>query len=211
MVEVTHPPVSKPRKTAKVPVPAPESAKVPDPVLEATESFEAASSPAVLRDEVQAAVEPVLEEIKTMATIETPSVEKAQAMFTDMSERIKAAFEKSTKTGEELVELAKGNAEAVVASAKLAAKGGETLGQEAAEYGKKSFESAMALFKSFTQVRNPSEFFQLQSDYAKSSIESAVAEASKVSESLLKLAGEVVQPLSNRYAVAAEKLKAATL
>ena len=93
----------------------------------------------------------------------------------------------------------------------MAAKGGEALGQEAAEYGKKSFEGAIALLKSFTQVRSPTELFQLQSDYAKASIESAVTEASKTSESLLKLAGEVVQPLSNRYAVATEKLKAVSL
>ena len=194
---------NKPRKTAKVPAPA---------VEQVAQISEAVSSPAVSRDVVQAPAMPAQEEIQTMATtIETPSIEKAQAIFTDMSGRIKAAFEKSAKAGEELVELTKGNAEAVVASAKIAAKGGEALGQDAAEYSKKSFESAVALFKSFSQVRSPSDYFQLQSDYAKSSMESAVAEASKVSESLLKLAGEVSQPLSNRYAVAAEKLKAVAI
>ena len=60
-------------------------------------------------------------------------------------------------------------------------------------------------------MRSPSDYFQLQSDYAKTSMESAVAEASKVSESLLKLAGEVAQPISSRYAVAAEKLKAVAI
>jgi hypothetical protein len=38
-----------------------------------------------------------------------------------------------------------------------------------------------------------------------------VAEASRVSESLLKVAGDVAQPISNRYALAAEKIKSATL
>lgn len=204
-------PMSKPRKTAKVSAPAVETAAIV-PAAEAAEIIEAVSSPAVLSDVTEAAAAPALtEEVEKMATIEIPTVEKAQAMFGDMNDRIKTAFEKSTKMGEEIVDLAKGNAEAVVASAKIAAKGGETLGQEVAEYSKKSFENAMAVLKSLTQVRSPTEYFQLHSDFAKTSLESAVAEATKVSESMLKLAGEVVQPLSSRYAVAAEKIKTVTL
>jgi len=42
----------------------------------------------------------------------------------------------------------------------------------------------------------------------KSSFESAVAESTKVTEAWLKLAGEIAQPLSNRFAVAVEKVKA---
>jgi len=141
----------------------------------------------------------------------TQVADKAQAMFGDMNTRFKSAFEKSSKMGEEIVDFTKGNVEALVASARVAAKGGETIGQEAAEYSKKSFENAMAVFKSFASVKSPTELFQLQSDFAKSSFDSAVAEASKLSESLLKIAGEVAQPLSTRYAVAAEKIKASTL
>ena len=153
----------------------------------------------------------------TMATtfdaVTTPAAaaEKVQAMFGGLNDRAKTAMEKGTKLSEELTELTKGNVEAIVASSKLAAKGAEAMTQEAAEYSKKNFESATALFKSFAAVKSPTELFQLQSDYAKSSFDSVVAEASKLSEAWVKLAGEVVQPISNRYAVAAEKLKAAAL
>ena len=67
------------------------------------------------------------------------------------------------------------------------------------------------MFKSFAAVKSPTELFQLQSEFAKSSFDSAVAEASKLSEAVVKLAGEIAQPISSRYAVAAEKLKAAAL
>ncbi|WP_254601975.1 phasin family protein [Sphingomonas bacterium] len=203
-IKQTSQPKRKPRATA---VPAAGAA-----TAQAAEMMEAVTSPAVVSDVKAAAASAAsTEEIQTMATIETPSIEKAQAVFGDMNERLKAAFEKSSKMGEEMVELAKGNVEAVVASAKIAAKGSETLGQEAAEYGKKSFESAMAVLKSFTSVRSPTELFQIQSDFAKASLESAVAEASKLSESMLRLAGDVVQPLSNRYSAAAEKIKTVSL
>lgn len=183
------------------------------------ETIEAVTSPATESDTNEApAIEtiepaPAVKETIEMATVasHTEAAEKAQAMFAEFTNRFKAGFEKSTKLGEEYVEFAKGNVEAVIASSKVAAKAGETLGQEAAEYGKKHFEAATAAFKSFASVKSPTELFQLQSEFAKASFDGFVAEASRVSESLMKVAGDVAQPISNRYALAAEKIKSATL
>lgn len=162
-----------------------------------------------------AALPPEMKGVRVMATT-IPSqpkaaAEKVKMMISDFNDRAKAAFEKSAKAGEELTEFTKGNMEALAASAKTAAKGAETLGQEMADYGKKSFESASATMKSLATVKTPTEMFQIQSDFAKSSFDSAIAEASKLSEAWLKLAGDVIQPLSSRYALAAEKFKSAAL
>lgn len=150
-----------------------------------------------------------------MATTAQPkpkaAAEKVTLMIAEFNDRAKAAFEKTAKAGEELTEFTKGNVEALAASAKTAAKGAESLGQEMADYGKKSFETATATFKSLAGVKTPTEAFQIQSDYAKSAFDSAVAEASKLSEAWLKLAGDVFQPISSRYALAAEKIKSASL
>lgn len=185
---------------------------------ELAETIQAVTSPAIESDPIAPAIlpiepAPVTEEDTIMATVasHTEAAEKAQAMFAEFTNRFKAGFEKSTKLGEEYVEFAKGNVEAVIASSKVAAKAGETLGQEAAEYGKKHFEAATAAFKGFASVKSPTELFQLQSEFAKASFDGFVAEASRVSESLMKVAGDVAQPLSNRYALAAEKIKSASL
>lgn len=156
---------------------------------------------------VEAATETIVKETKVMETIET-NVAKAQAFFSDFNDRTKAAVEKSTKLVEEANDFAKGNLEAIVESGKITAKGFETFGQEAAEYSRKSFESATAALKSMASIKSPTDFFKLQSDFFRSSFDSAVAEASKNTEALLKLAGDASQPLSNRVAVAAEKAKA---
>ena len=129
---------------------------------------------------------------------------QAQAVFSDISERAKAAVEKSQKLAEELTEFSKGNVEAIVASGKLAAKGVEAMGQDAAEFGRKNLESAQAALKSFAAVKSPAEFFKLQSDYAKSAFDTLVAHTSKNTEASLKLAGDVFQPLSNRMAQGTE-------
>ncbi|MCW3846324.1 phasin family protein [Sphingomonas sp. LB-2] len=210
------------------PVPAAEATPqevevVAEPVIEAVETA-VEEAPAIIEETIVEAAEPVLEtatavaapeaatatvkEAKIMETIET-NVAKAQAFFADFNDRAKAAVEKSTVLIAEANEFAKGNLEAVVESSKIAAKGLESFGQDAAEYSRKSFETATAALKGMSAVKSPTELFKLQSDFFKTSFDSYVAEASKNTEALIKLAGDAAQPLSNRVAVAAEKAKLA--
>ena len=128
-------------------------------------------------------------------------------MFGDMNTRAKDAMSKSTKAIEDLVEFSKGNVEAMVASGRVAAKGAEEFAKYSAEYGRSAVEKANATAKQFAAVKSPTEFFQLQGDVAKQALDALVAEGSKFTESYLKLIGEISQPISNRLAVAAEKMK----
>ena len=148
-------------------------------------------------------------EVKTMEATIKSMTDKTQAAFADFNTRAKAAVEKSTKMFEDANEFGKGNVEALVESSKIAAKGAETLGQDAAAFAKKSFEDATAAMKSFASVKSPTDFFKLQSDYVRGAFDAMVAESAKSTEAMLKLAGEVAQPISNRFAVAAEKVKIA--
>ena len=135
------------------------------------------------------------------------AADRFQAAFGDMNGRAKAAVEKSSKMMEELSELTRGNVEAMVASSRIAAKGVESLSQGAAEYGRRSFEEASAALKSFAEVKSPTDFFKLQSDFVRSAFDSWVSESSKASETVVKLAGEVAEPITSRYSVAAERVK----
>jgi phasin family protein len=144
----------------------------------------------------------------TMKNDTTQAVtDRVQAIFGDVNEQARAALEKNAKIVEELTELTRGNVEALVASSKVAAKGVEALGQEAAEYGRKSFEEVSTAFRTFAEVKSPTDLFKLQSEFAKSQFDSIVAESSKLSEAVIKLASEVFEPLSTRYSVASEKVK----
>ena len=149
--------------------------------------------------------------VKNMAnkTNETGKIatEQFTAVIGDVNARAKTALEKSAKIVEELADLTRGNVEAIVASSKVAAKGVETLGQDAAEYSRKSFEDASAAFKRFAEVKSATDFFRLQGDYARGAFDAAVAESARLSETVMKLAGDVAEPLNSRYAVAAERVK----
>jgi hypothetical protein len=146
---------------------------------------------------------------KTNKVTETAqaATEQFTAVIGEANERAKTAMEKSAKVVEELAELARGNVEAFVASSKVAAKGVETMSQSAAEFGRKSIEGATQAFKSFGDIKSATDFFKLQGDFARSTFDSAVAESARVSENVLKLAGDVAEPLTSRYTVAAERVK----
>ena len=128
-------------------------------------------------------------------------------VFGDVNERAKAAAERSAKIAEELADLTRGNVEALVASSKVAAKGVERLSQDVAEYGRKSFEEASAVLKNAADIKSATDLFRLQGDYARSAFDSVVAESARFSESMLKIAGDVVEPITSRYTVAAERTK----
>ena len=136
---------------------------------------------------------------------------RVQAAFGDINERSKTAMEKSARLMEEMTEIARGNVEALVASSKVAARGAETLTQEAADFSRRSFEASSNAMKSFAEVKSPTDFFRLQSEFARAQFDAMVAETSKVSERMIKLAGEVAEPITSRYTVAAERVKTIAL
>ncbi len=189
--------------------------------LNAKASVAKARKPSVKSVSTKAAAKPAPAKIKetkvmtdtiktveeTVKTATAEAAEKAHGMFNDFTARAKAAFEKSGDTVKDVAAFNKANVEAVVESAKIAAKGSQAAAQSAADYGRKNFDATAAMLKSAAAVKSPTDLFKLQGDFARSQFEGAVAEMSKSSEFALKLVGEIFQPIQNRYAVAVEKAK----
>jgi len=198
---------------ASVEIPAPETtevaASVETPAPEAIAPEPAVSEPVVSEAVVPETIAPVATKSAPVFKKEFRMTVDPKTLFTDFNDRAKAAMEKSAKTVEELNDFAKGNVEALVESSKITAKGLEAISQEAAEYSRKSFETATAALKNLAAAKSPTDFFKLQSDFFRGAFDSYVAEASKTTEAVLKLAGEAAQPISSRVALAAEKAKIA--
>ncbi|MET0370499.1 MAG: phasin family protein [Sphingobium sp.] len=163
---------------------------------------------------VEAATLPLLEGNKMMTdVIETAkkfaedAKAKLETAYAGLNEKAKDSVEKSTKALGEFSDLAKGNVEALVESGKIAAKGFETLGQDAVDYSRKNIEKAQATIKSFSGVKTPTEFFQLQSALLSSSFDEFTKEAAKSSEAFVKLAGDIAAPLTARATIMTDKVK----
>lgn len=134
---------------------------------------------------------------------------RVETMTADINERAKDAMARSSKLAEEAVEFNKANIEALVEAGKIAAKGMEKLGQEAVDFSRKSFEDATVAMKGYTSVKSPAEFFKLYAENSKKAFDAAVAQTSKTSELVVKLANDSFAPISNRVADITSKVKAA--
>lgn len=187
-------------------VPTPAKAVTPTESIDPPASARAAPSAAASVN-IPKGPNTMNEAVETAKNYAEEAKTRIQGAMADANEKTKVALEKSAKAFEELGDIAKGNLEAVVESSKIAAKGFEALGQDAAEFGRKSFEKTSATIKSLAAVKSPAEFFQLQSELMSTTLDAFAAEAAKNSETFLKLVGDISQPISSRVSVVTEKMK----
>jgi phasin family protein len=134
-----------------------------------------------------------------------PAFAPFQSLFADANERSQELVKKSQKVAEELADLARANVEAVVEAGRVAAEGAHSIGQEVVASNRDGVEKAADAIRSLAEAKSPTEYLQLQGEFARSQFDRAVAETSKLTESLVKLAGEAFQPLSNRATANAER------
>src|SRR5690348_5194915 len=135
-----------------------------------------------------------------------PAFAPFQTIFEEATGRSQELVKRSQKVAEELADLARANVEAVVEAGRVATEGARTIGQDVVAKQRDSFEQAADAIRSLAEAKSPTEYLQLQSDFARASFDRAVAESSKLTESLVQLAGEAFQPLSNRASANAERL-----
>jgi phasin family protein len=134
-----------------------------------------------------------------------PAFAPFQSLFGDANERSQELVKRSQKVAEELADLTRANIEAMVEAGRVAAEGARAIGQDAVSSSREGFEQAADAIRSFAEAKSPTEYLQLQGDFARASFDRAVAESSKLAESMVKLAGEAFQPLSNRASANAER------
>ena len=134
-----------------------------------------------------------------------PAFAPFQSLIADANERSQELAKKGQKVAEELADLARANVEAVVEASRVAAEGAKTIGQDAVSSGRQGFEQAADAIRSLAEAKSPTEYLQLQGEIARASFDRAIAESSKLTESLVKLAGEAFQPISNRASANAER------
>jgi len=134
-----------------------------------------------------------------------PAFAPFQSMFAQANDRSQDMAKRSQKVAEELADLARANVEAVVEASRVTAEGVRAIGQEAVTSSRDGFEQAADAIRSLAEAKSPTEYLQLQGEIARASFDRAVAESSRLTESLVKLAGEAFQPLSNRASANAER------
>jgi hypothetical protein len=214
-------PAAKSRVSAPAPVPQPEqkapARAAPEPSVPESAAPSAAPAPAVAAPPAAAPADSPKED--TMATVINETADKAKSnatfsadavksMTSEAQDRANEAMQKGMKFVEEMNSFAKGNVEAMVEASKIAAKGAEDMAKYTTDYARGSVEKANDRARRIAAVKSPTELLQIQSELARETMDSVAQETSKFAEGYLKLLGQIAQPFQNRFAVAAEKMKA---
>jgi len=102
----------------------------------------------------------------------------------------------TTPTFEDFQKFNKQQIEAFTASTAVLSKGIQEIASESTEYSKKTFSSASAVFEKLLGAKTIESAIQIQTDFAKSSYEGFVAQATKMGDLVAKVATEAFKPVS---------------
>lgn len=130
--------------------------------------------------------------------LSTNGTETVESALKNGAEAVKSGFEKAAKGYDQFVAFGKENAEAVFKSANVAGKGFETLNAEVFTYSRRTFEEGVTATKAMLASKNVHEILEIQSGFAKSAVESYVAEITKCQELALAAAKEAAEPIQAR-------------
>ena len=145
---------------------------------------------------------------KYFGGFDMPTTDKFETLFADAGAKGQEIVVKTQKAAEEMTGLAKANVEAMVEAGRIATSGAKSIGQDVIASSRDGLEKAASAVKTLADAKSPTEFFQIQSDLMRTQFDYAVAETSKLTEQMVKLIGEAVQPLSSRASINAERFNA---
>ena len=121
------------------------------------------------------------------------------------TQAFKDTVEKSLAGLNDLNALSKKNLEAMVASMTAATKGAETVGSQAMTYSKKSMEDGVSAAKALATAKSMQEVVELQTAYAKTALETYLAEMNRMSETVAASVKDSLAPLNERVTAVMEK------
>ena len=122
-------------------------------------------------------------------------------------EMFKEGYEKFAENLSAIADYNKGAMEAVMEAAGAYSKGVEKLTSEGTDFLKSSYERAVAVGKSVSSAKNPQEAFDIQSDFARESVEKNLNQANKVADIWVDTTKKTMAPLTERYSDLVEKIQ----
>jgi hypothetical protein len=136
------------------------------------------------------------------------TADKATAQIRENQARLNEGFEAAVKAAREAVEFQRGTVETVVRAGKLYAEGVQAIGAGLAETAKLQANEALATVRAVAAAKSVNEASQLQLAFYRTGASRLLTEGAKVVDQSVKLANDVIAPLTERARLAAEKIAA---
>lgn len=168
-----------------------------------TANNQAADSQAAAETVIAAGKETVENTMKAGQEAYAKSFDQSVAFSKDQFERLNGAFAQGL---EDASAQGRDNLDAVVKASTVFTKGYEDIGKAWFAYSQAAMDQAVAVSKGLMTAKSIREAADLQSDYAKSSFDSALAEGTRLSEMGVKVTNEALAPINARVTATVEKL-----
>ena len=146
------------------------------------------------------------ETVKKTIDQATTKAEKTQAAGAKV---FRDSMEKSVASMSELNAHGKKNLEAMVESATAPQTGAEAISQQTLANSRKSWEDGVAAAQSLTQARSVQEMVELQTAFAKTSVEAWLGAFNKTTELYTASVKDAFKPINERVTATVETFQAA--
>ncbi len=120
----------------------------------------------------------------------------------------KTTVDRSLEAFDGFASQSKLNLEAMADSVSAAAEGAQTLSAQAAAFTRKALEDQVSTAKKLAACKSVQEAFDIQSGYAKSAVESYLAELTKWSDCMAASMQRSLKPINERMSATAEQFAA---
>ena len=131
-------------------------------------------------------------QIEEAVKVGKKSVEQALSMS---KEQVGKASEAFFKGYDDASAMSKESVDAVVKAGEVLTKGSETVGKAYFEFAQASVEASVEAAKAMMGAKTPKDFFDIQSEYARTNFDKFLAESTRLSEMSVKVTNEAFDPL----------------
>jgi phasin family protein len=198
-------PVIIPEPVVAPPVAAMENAEIAEKeAIEATAEIAPALAEAP-PELAEAQAEPVTAAFEPVASLTTQTVKTATTIAIKPTQTtLTRGMKTMMKSTEDFVAFGQANLEAFMKSGQIWSAGVQELTKQFATSAKASFEDSMSTFKAMSTAKSVKEAMELQSTFAKATLEKAMAESNKLTDASIKLTEQTLAPITARVTVAVE-------
>jgi phasin family protein len=148
------------------------------------------------------------QEITPMAA--NDPMKQIETFTADAQKTMNEQVEKVSKSFEDIATFNQETFDALIKSQNLAAKAAEELNAEIVAFSKKSMEESVAHAKALTSAQTVSEFIEKQAGFTKMTLDSLIAQSTKMNEMMLDAMKGTFEPMTARMNAAVDMVKSQT-
>ncbi|MEM1419632.1 MAG: phasin family protein [Pseudomonadota bacterium] len=126
---------------------------------------------------------------------------------TDMQKTFEEQNARVTAKVEEAAEFAKGNFDAMMASAEKVSESAQVITTTMLQFAKDAVDQNFAVLKELGQTKDASEFVEKQTAFAKTSVEGLVQQTQKINEMTIAAVKDCAEPVNARVADVSETMR----